>query len=267
MGVILCRRTDKGLQALLIQRRYTYAYVEFLHGRDYPGIFNHMTVNEVLDIATLDFRQMWRRVWLDAEPTDFYYRKLANFNMRHLGKRRGKGLLRQLRGSKPLGTLPWCLPRGQKKADEDNIVCAVREFEEETRIKKKHYTLLMSARPIRSSYIDNGRRYIKEFYVGYTSSPLAMATTNMGDVDQISEVATIRWMTLRSMNSIDTDGRLRKLVRPAFKIVRKYLKGISPASGPHWEPCIADLQEDSRYTRAVRRLVKKGQKETCASFA
>src|SRR5689334_7953221 len=76
VGVILCRRATPpgGIEILMIRKRYTYAFAEFVNGKysirtnaqrkKLTTMFNRMTIQELLNIMSLDFSKLWYHVWL-----------------------------------------------------------------------------------------------------------------------------------------------------------------------------------------------------------
>ena len=98
VGVILCRKNaeTRRPEALLVHKRYTYAFAEFVHGRysrgarpgaprapHAPGpvaaLLDEMSREELLDVYSLSFEQMWYRIWLTHDNRDLFNKKNARF--------------------------------------------------------------------------------------------------------------------------------------------------------------------------------------------
>jgi hypothetical protein len=94
IGIILCRKNvNTGRpEVLLAHKRYTYAFADFVHGkyvrsrigsntmlRYIAPLFDHMTREELFDILSLNFEQMWYRIWLTTDNKDLYNKKYAKF--------------------------------------------------------------------------------------------------------------------------------------------------------------------------------------------
>ena len=74
VGIACIRIVNKIPEILLICKRYTYGYNMFVHGRYNSGdtgkiiaMFNGMTVEEKHDILSLNFSQIWYRIWLNSK--------------------------------------------------------------------------------------------------------------------------------------------------------------------------------------------------------
>ena len=63
-------------------------------------------------------------------------------------------------------TPEWELPKGRRIRNEHNIMCATREFEEETGILSNEYVLLTNIKPFIEEYKgDNGVNYKHIYYL------------------------------------------------------------------------------------------------------
>ncbi|VVB70158.1 Uncharacterised protein [uncultured archaeon] len=70
-GVIICRKnqTTGEIEALLIQRRYTYAFFDFVHGRysnnfySVKRLLSNMTDDEIELVRSLNFDVMFKLFW------------------------------------------------------------------------------------------------------------------------------------------------------------------------------------------------------------
>ena len=261
IGVILCRRNEMTgrPEALLAHKRYTYAFAEFVHGRYARGcagsnaaircvapLFNRMTREELFDILSLNFEQMWYRIWLTAENRDLYNKKYAKFQSTFMRDDGGAALRRAVMVARAAGVLLWEVPRGRRlNTREADIICATRELYEETGVEKSDYRLLPGVKR-RVSYVSSGTRYICAYYVAIANPHLAHSAIyddpsrpTLREINYMAEVSEARWLDIEQIRLIDTaDSRLGALVAPAFKLVKQYLKGNwasrrQPAVGEH----------------------------------
>jgi hypothetical protein len=175
IGVILCRRNVSSgrPEALLAHKRYTYAFAEFVHGRYMRGpagsgavqrnvapLFDSMTREELFDILSLNFEQMWYRIWLTLDNRDLYNKKHAKFQTNFMRDDGGAGLRRLVMLARANGVLLWEVPRGRRlNAREADIFCAARELCEETGVEKSEYRFLPGVKR-RVSYVSAGTRYV-----------------------------------------------------------------------------------------------------------
>ena len=141
IGIACIRVIDHIPQILLINKRYTYAYSEFVHGR-YPydknyvmELFNRMTNAEKILILSLNFELIWYHIWLNAPKITNYIQAKNRFETSYL-QDGGSKLRYIIARSKSINTL-WQIPKGRKRSkNETDLCCAVREFKEETGIEK-----------------------------------------------------------------------------------------------------------------------------------
>lgn len=245
IGIILCRKnnTTGRPEVLLVHKRYTYAFTEFVHGRFARGkiksslslrnvitnLLEQMTLEELFDIISLNFSQMWYRVWLTLDNRDFYNKKNAKFQSTFMCEDGGETLRKLVMLVHSKGTLLWSLPKGRHlNNNEANILCATRELFEETGIKKSEYHILPGAKRC-VSYVSCGTRYNCIYYIAIAKSQVNKKTSirptlrNIGDMAEISES---QWYDIENIRLIDdVKLRLETLISPAFKLMNQYIKG------------------------------------------
>ena len=241
-GLILTQVNPKTrrVEAILERMRYSYEYSEFVYGRYnrnntkmIAALLDGMTIDERLDIYSLNFRQMWYRIWLTADRWELYHKKLTKFQSSWMCNDGGKRLRQLLQRS---GTalssdkgVRWEIPKGRRQSNrEPEINCAIREFGEEAQISKVEYRILPDIQR-RISYLHMGVRYINVYFAAIARRALR-PTVNLKVLDQAAEVAEVRWLDIEQIRLIDTStGRLEKTLAPVFRYVKRYLRGsVSP---------------------------------------
>lgn len=269
LGIINCRINPETRrpEALLIRKRCTYAFAEFVYGH-YPSpgrtrvgrntrvveaMIDRMLVEEKLDLQTLNFQQMWHRIWLLSEKRELYHKKLAKFQSTWMRDDGGALLTRLVEQSRTIGSQWWEFPKGKRQSNrEADINCAIREFEEETGLRRDSYQLLPGARR-RVTYVDMGVRYVCLYYLAIESRPPSAwrpPTVDLRNREQASEVGEIRWMDIEEIRFADRSSRspgwLAQVAAGVFNLVRRYHKGVSVprALAPALIP--ADIREASR---------------------
>jgi 8-oxo-dGTP pyrophosphatase MutT (NUDIX family) len=285
IGIILCRKneTTRHPEVLLVHKRYTYAFAEFVHGRyarksaprakgqnSVMALLEHMTNEELLDVWSLDFDQMWYRIWLSREKRDLYNRKNAKFQSTFMRDDGGAGLRHAIQQAHSQGALLWEVPKGRRISPrESDIICGVRELHEETGIDKSDYRFLPGVRR-RVSYVSSGTRYVCIYYVAIANPRLSGAGPGPGDpgrpalreIEHMGEVSEIRWYDIERVRLLDGPGaRLASLVSPAFRLMNQYLKGRwasrrhagpPPLAAPPPAPPPAPAPEDDGWRRQGR---------------
>lgn len=229
LGVACCRFNGNRPEILLVCKRYTYAYNLFAQGKYNSGnnaeimeLFNGMTVEEKLDLRSLNFMQIWYRIWLDNTSRNGNY-FLAKNKFESAFVADGGIRIKKLLAKSTHSNKIWEIPKGRKsnKAEPD-IHAAVREFREETGIPKKNYKIFPGAK--RSySYVDDGVRYTNIYYLAFTKHNIE-PKIDFGLSDQVDEICDIRWMDIEQIRHIDDSRRLEKFIKPIFNFMRKHAK-------------------------------------------
>lgn len=263
-GIILCRvnQTSGRVEALLVRKRYTYDFVRFVHGhyplkprpragrqapesrewkrdvsrRDAPlrrvtvgrpvrELLEGMTREELLDVLSLNFRQMWYRIWLASEGRGNYGRKCARFEEAFLGDG-GAALRAAVLATRPRGVLLWEPPRGRPATlREGDLPCAMRELQEETGVKKDSYRILPGVER-RISYVCTQTCYSLRYFTAVaTTRVVAPEQATLRDLSAMSEVGDIEWADAAKVRALDTGGsRLSALVGPILRHVKRFCK-------------------------------------------
>lgn len=228
-GIACCRRaSNRQIEILLVRKRITYAFNQFVHGRynaksttEMKKLFNNMTIDEKLDILSLKFMQLWYRVWLNCPPNDAFFTAKSKFDSTWAidnGYR-----LKKLIASSVSVERMWEIPKGKKKRiTEPDLNCAVREFHEETGIGLGSYHLYPYAKR-NMSYVDAGCKYTNNYYIAF-APPGRETKIDFGNPDQIAELSGIQWMSIDLIRANDPSGKLEKFIKPIFSFIKKNTK-------------------------------------------
>lgn len=229
VGVACTRFTPTGMEILLVKKRYTYAFNKFVNGRyrseDRPGLiamFDGMTADEKLDILSLNFTQIWYRIWLNnSQKISSFYSAKSKFENTFMADG-GVKLKYLMSRSQKFGSLVWEIPKGRKKSkNESDIHCGLREFTEETSVTKKQIKLMPDN--TQYSYISDGTKYTFIYYFALARTHIDphISLTNK---TQVGEIIEIKWMNLLAIQQIDGEGRLTQCVRKIFKFMKRNAK-------------------------------------------
>lgn len=263
-GIILCRNANPPskplkLEALLVHKRYTYAFAEFLHGhysgRDQKKITNilqHMTSEELLDVWSLNFSQMWFRIWVSYDHDNpLYIKKERKFYNVFLKQDRGEYLRSLIKRVTPLGSLFYEIPKGRKNMDkEPEINCAIRELLEETSIPKRNYKIIPHFKKYHS-FVHMNVQYDTTYFLAFVKRPgRSFYSINVMN----GEVSGAAWMDINKIRLVDNNRRsLETIITPAFHFLRNQFKGkarfdigISVPHGDHWRKSAAEADRRDR---------------------
>jgi ADP-ribose pyrophosphatase YjhB (NUDIX family) len=271
-GIALCRynkEKNNAIEILLIKKRYSYYYLTFVMGYYKKGdlkylkyLFDNMSYSEKIDILSMQYSQMWYRIWLN-NPEKYYniidvykdtnfskyplegkfsaseiyknYICLKNRFEKNFLKDDGH-LLQSLIQKSTDAEVLWEIPKGSKNhvhgnsyevLPETNIDCAMREFFEETSIKNDKYKVLYDVEPIIESFIDNDIIYKMVYYIAEIRKDTPPFTPHIDyrNFDQVTEVEQIKWTSLPEINFFCLSKTLHnRLIKLYTNIIKSYKK-------------------------------------------
>lgn len=227
LGIACCRWAGNTPQILLINKRLTYSFVVFVHGKynsrhdEIMRLFDGMTVEEKLDVRSLSFQQMWYRVWLDSTKCrSSYFLARNKFEATFLTD--GGDKLRRMLSRSKCARLMWEIPKGRKTNKyESDIQCAVREFHEETGIDKAEYQIY--PRVCSDTFMSDGVQYKNIWFIAH--GPHVRAEIDFGLKDQIDEISDIRWMSIEQIREASSAGHLTAAAKSIFAAFRQCTGG------------------------------------------
>jgi 8-oxo-dGTP pyrophosphatase MutT (NUDIX family) len=210
---------NDNIEFLMVQRKSSLGYLEFIRGR-YPVenfaaieyLLEQMTPEEVKNIIELDFDILWNNLW-DNENI----RNKNHFKEYIVSKQKFYQVkLKYLDKMKNIKTLydynEWGFPKGRREQFESDVICAMREFEEETGLNDDSYNLLENSRPIKENLIGtNNISYMHNYFVAILNSKpeeYKLENREIGD--------------LKIMNINDC----LEVIRPYHKNKQRVIKGL-----------------------------------------
>lgn len=226
-GIALCKRGSDGIvRLLLVQKRYTYAFFAFVYHkcnmRDDDAVIallDRMTIEEKLDILSLDFQRMWWRVWLGRGTSAQFLNAHRRFRETFTGDH-GARIQSLVRRSTVCALRLWEMPKGRKKnANEREMDCAIREFYEETGIPRSAYHITRGTHEI--DFTEDGIHYHVKYFIAITTRDIHQRITT-AKREQVSEICDIHWATGAEMEAYaprDVPGH-RSIIRYAKRALR-----------------------------------------------
>ena len=207
LEMMLFHTLENRIKFLLIRRKHTLGYIEFVRGRyrieNVEGIiflFQQMTPEEIKKIGESTFDDLWRDLWNDYGFSPFkqneYKHSKDNFERLKYSnddEDRYLGLKFYIEQVKPTWTYAeWGFPKGRRNPHETNLECAKREYREETGLSDDDYVLL-NIEPIVENIVGtNGRSYKHVYYIGIDLTN-KIPSLYEEYIPQASEVGDIGW--------------------------------------------------------------------------
>ena len=206
-GIILFRSTSNGLQYLMIRRKDSFGYIDFIRGKyvqnnleHLKSIFNEMSVVEKESIRTSTFDALWTKMWGITTMTSQYKSEEIASQKKFEMLKAGLQINDELVSIDTLiseSTTNWCeteweFPKGRRNFLEKDLECALREFEEETGYSRGKVKVVENLMPFEEIFIgSNHKSYKHKYFLAFTED-----NNDILEGYQASEVSKLEWKTL-----------------------------------------------------------------------
>jgi len=231
LGIICYRLLNNDIQFLMIQRKDTYSYVEFVRGIyslnniDYlKKIIENMTKIEILKIMNYNFDSLWDDFWCikkidinylihnSSSINDTYKinknRKRSNKTKLEFERSKEKfNNLKQLNilnqiintNAPKWDTPEWGFPKGRRNIKESDVNCAIREFKEETNLSDVDFTIRSDITPFTEVYHGSNNLKYKHIYfiaeISKNNEKCNDIYSNNRNLNQRIEISDINWFS------------------------------------------------------------------------
>ena len=197
---------SKNISYLMIRRKDTLGFVDFMRGRYslfnktyLMNIINEMTIKEKIKLKTMDFDKLWSELWLGTSTSQYK-------NEGRISKEKFNSLKKGIIVNGEEITLDslikesttrweeteWGFPKGRRNYNEKDLVCAIREFIEETGYNKNELKIIHNISPYEEIFTGSNFKSYKHKYF-LANIDFCVETT---DGYQKSEVSEMRWMNI-----------------------------------------------------------------------
>jgi 8-oxo-dGTP pyrophosphatase MutT (NUDIX family) len=205
-GVILFRHSGQGLQFLMIRRKDSFGYIDFIRGKYSPynieqlqKSVDEMSIQEKNRILVEPFDKLWKQLWGDNSGTQ--YRSEEQTSSKKFDSiKNGVVIEDNLITLKDIidnsqtawSETEWEFPKGRRNYQEKDLDCATREFEEETGIPQSDIIIIDNVLPFEEIYIGSNHKCYKHKYF--------LAYMNKNDESlqnfQKTEVSKLEWKNI-----------------------------------------------------------------------
>jgi ADP-ribose pyrophosphatase YjhB (NUDIX family) len=208
-GIILFRYVSSQIEYLMIRRKDSYGFIDFVRGKysslniyQITYIIDQMSLEEKHKLLNQTHEQLWKDMWGDTDINDSSnnnneqiiackkFNQIKNYGI----KLKDKTYLLQdiIENSETIwNETEWEFPKGRRNINENDLTCALREFQEETGIHVQNIKIIENLLTFEETFIGtNHKSYKHKYFLAYTNNndlPL--------DKYQKSEVGTIDWKT------------------------------------------------------------------------
>ncbi len=238
IGIIAARLKNNSFEYLLIRRKDSLGFVDFLRGKytlnnkEYIiNLLNKMTLNEKEFLLKAEFSELWNHLWGENVGIQYrseekqsqekfenlkkgiYLNKKLNFTLESLIKESNNNYYNY---SEP----EWGFPKGRRNYQEKDLSCALREFEEETGFDKSQLSIIQNILPLEEIYTgSNFKSYKHKYFLGIINNN-SIAKFSF----QESEVSSLEWKSLQNAINDIREYNLEKidLIIQVNKILEGY---------------------------------------------
>jgi ADP-ribose pyrophosphatase YjhB (NUDIX family) len=211
-GIILCRPSPNGIQYLMIRRKNSFGYIDFIRGKYIQNnvdhlkiIFEEMSIDEREAIRTQHFTTLWKNMWniQDTNCLSSSYKAEELSSQKKFESLKNGSVVSSFGDVITIDGLlegtqsrwketEWEFAKGRRNYQERDLDCALREFEEETGMSKLDIKIVENLAPFEEIFIgSNHKSYKHKYFLAYTEN-----TEDRLNLYQREEVSKIEWKTL-----------------------------------------------------------------------
>ena len=236
-GIILYKKNGPLLELLMIRRRHTLGFVQFIRGQyacsnvEYiTTLFNVMTDMEIDLIRTKDFDYLWNFLWYNTESQSS---RMIN-NMKAAFKT-FSALKQGIMTNDVTITIEyfidkrytsyteqeWGFPKGKRNNYETDRQAAEREFSEETGIGLQD--IILKKKTFVENYTSyDGVDYRNIYYLAECKTMDIKLNISKDKIEQITEISALRFIDINNCISYIRDYSKAKI--KIIKNLKAYLK-------------------------------------------
>ena len=233
-GIIVFRSSSEGLQFLMLRRKDSFGYIDFIRGKYSPyniyqlqNMIDEMSLDEKQRLLTNTFDNLWKNMW--GETSNSQYK-----NEKQISSKKFDVILSGILIDTEIITLKdlinnsnshwveteWEFPKGRRNFKEKDLECALREFEEETGILQNKITIVENVLPFEEIFIgSNHKAYKHKYFLAYMND----IEDNLNNF-QLSEVSKLEWKNIdQCLESIRPYNLEKKeLIKNINKVLQEY---------------------------------------------
>jgi len=232
IGIITYKVIKDEIKIIMIQRRNSMCYVEFLRGRynhndlDYIVLLlDGMTNKEIHDLTTKTFEELWQDLWVNTSNKQYkndFSNSKYKYNQLNIAELSGKK-------TEFFEYPEWGFPKGRRNFKETDVQCALREFCEETGLTGEHINIFKNIIPVREDFLGNNSVRYRHIYYLAKIKDSKIDTELSIDPDnssQIAEIGDIQWLSKKEcLEKIrDSDSQRKVIINNVFNFLVKLNK-------------------------------------------
>lgn len=234
-GIMLFKYEVDEFKLLLVQRKDSIAYIEFIRGKysitnttKLFSILENITKTELSNILNHDFDYLWNTLW----SSNIDKTSLKKFEKEYCSSFKKFNLIKSRSNSINIYDIltvlnitynetEWGIPKGRRNLNELDIEVANREFQEETNLTENDYTIINSLSPIRERFLGTNKlKYDHIYYIAITKKNIE-PMIDKNNINQIIEIKNIKWLNrdvaVKCIRKYETEKK--KIINIGFNII------------------------------------------------
>jgi 8-oxo-dGTP pyrophosphatase MutT (NUDIX family) len=196
---------------LMVQRKDSLSYVEFIRGKyELQNIkymlklLSNMTKDELMRLKLYDFDTLWNEMWCrdDVSSMNNHHREYADAQEKFTKLTKGYylktkttiqfiNLVILLESVESIyEETEWGFPKGRRNVNENDLNCALREFNEETGFSIKCLNLCTDIKPLEEIFSGtNKKRYKHVYYIAFFDED----ENTIVQIPSCREIRQVKW--------------------------------------------------------------------------
>lgn len=214
----------------MIRRKDSIAYLEFMRGKYNPHdedylriLLSGMTVDEHTRLLSEPFEELWNRMWGGVSHVKTHKNNFESSEKKYLHVR--PHLATWIHAHPSKWTEPeWGFPKGRRNPYELDIHCAIREFQEETGLKRTDFSVLQNTSCLSETFFgSNHVHYCHKYYLAICH-PHVQVQWNANNYHMSREIGEVQWCGVEeAIQKIRADNiEKREILLKAGKIMRNF---------------------------------------------
>lgn len=232
---LICYKLDDNneLKFLMLQRKDSLSFMEFIRGKyeiydhNYiKSLLSNMTINERNMILKNNFDMIWNYLWYqnnnNIKITKEYLESKQKYEIL-VPSNFFQNYIKTI--STIFNEQEWGFPKGRRKLKEYDIECAIREFYEETRIKRDDIHIYSNIEPFEEIFFGtNNVLYKHSYYIAKLTNNNITASVDNKCLEQIREVRSLKWFNFNEVISHIKKYNVERI--ELFKCINEKVKKI-----------------------------------------
>ena len=215
IGFIVFRIFNKQMQYLMIRRKDTLGFIDFMRGKysinnkSYIlNMLNQMTIKEKQSLLENNFSELWYHIWGKEKLSSQYKSEEVSSQEKYNLLKNGvyqdneklydlNSLIEESNKEEKWNEPEWGFPKGRRNFQEKDFACALREFTEETGIHSNYLTNIQNILPFEEVFTgSNYKSYKHKYYVAFCKNSNSVQM----NAYQTSEVSSMQWFSFEDCN-------------------------------------------------------------------